>query len=82
VLELNLTGPFLTMKAVIPQLIEAGGGSIINVSSPAGLVNSLCLSAYRASKGGLIGLSKQVASGTGRARSAAMWCAPGPPRPV
>jgi len=33
VLAVNLTGPFLTMKAVIPHMIEAGGGSIVNISS-------------------------------------------------
>jgi meso-butanediol dehydrogenase/(S,S)-butanediol dehydrogenase/diacetyl reductase len=61
VVEVNLTGPFLTMKAVIPHMIEAGGGSIINISSLAGLVNPPALPAYCASKGGLISLSKQVA---------------------
>lgn len=61
VLEVNLTGPFLTMKAVIPHMIQAGGGSIINISSLAGLVNPPGLPAYCASKGGLISLSKQVA---------------------
>jgi NAD(P)-dependent dehydrogenase (short-subunit alcohol dehydrogenase family) len=61
VIEVNLTGPFLTMKAVIPHMIEAGGGSIINVSSLAGLVNPPGLPAYCASKGGLISLTKQVA---------------------
>ena len=39
VLEVNLTGPFLMMKAVIPHMIKAGGGSIVNISSLAGLVN-------------------------------------------
>jgi meso-butanediol dehydrogenase / (S,S)-butanediol dehydrogenase / diacetyl reductase len=61
VLAVNLTGPFLTMKAAIPHLIEAGGGSIVNISSLAGLVNLAGLPAYCASKGGLISLSKQVA---------------------
>ena len=61
VLAVNLTGPFLTMKAVIPHMIEAGGGSIVNISSLAGLVNPQGLPAYCASKGGLISLSKQVA---------------------
>jgi NAD(P)-dependent dehydrogenase (short-subunit alcohol dehydrogenase family) len=61
VLEVNLTGPFLTMKAVIPHMIKAGGGSIVNISSLAGLVNLGGLPAYCASKGGLISLSKQVA---------------------
>lgn len=61
VISVNLTGPFLTMKAALPHMIEAGGGSIINISSLAGLVNPPGLPAYCASKGGLISLSKQVA---------------------
>ncbi len=61
VLAVNLTGPFLTMKAVIPHMIEAGGGSVINISSLAGLVNPPRLPAYCASKGGLISLTKQAA---------------------
>jgi NAD(P)-dependent dehydrogenase (short-subunit alcohol dehydrogenase family) len=36
--EVNLTGPFLMMKAAIPKMIEGGGGSIINVASLAGVV--------------------------------------------
>ena len=66
VIEVNLTGPFLMMKAVIPHMIEAGGGSIINISSLAGLVSPPLLPAYCASKGGLISLSKQVAVDYGR----------------
>jgi meso-butanediol dehydrogenase/(S,S)-butanediol dehydrogenase/diacetyl reductase len=61
VIEVNLTGPFRMMKAVIPHMIEAGGGSIVNISSLAGLVNPPGLPAYCASKGGLISLTKQVA---------------------
>jgi meso-butanediol dehydrogenase/(S,S)-butanediol dehydrogenase/diacetyl reductase len=61
VIEVNLTGPFLMMKAAIPHMIEAGGGSIINISSLAGLVSPPGMPAYVASKGGLISLSKQVA---------------------
>ncbi len=61
VMAANLTGPFLMMKAVIPHMIEAGGGSIINISSLAGLLGVPGLPAYCASKGGLISLTKQVA---------------------
>ncbi len=61
VVAVNLTGPYLTMKAAIPHMIEAGGGSIVNVSSLAGLLGVPGLPAYCASKGGLISLSKQVA---------------------
>jgi meso-butanediol dehydrogenase/(S,S)-butanediol dehydrogenase/diacetyl reductase len=66
VLAVNLTGPFLLMKAAIPHMIEAGGGSIVNVSSLAGLLGVPGQPAYCASKGGLISLSKQVAVDYGR----------------
>jgi meso-butanediol dehydrogenase / (S,S)-butanediol dehydrogenase / diacetyl reductase len=61
VLAVNLTGPFLTMKAAIPHMIEAGGGSIINIASLAALVNLGRLPAYCASKAGLVSLTKQTA---------------------
>ena len=61
VIAVNLTGPFLMMKAAIPHMIESGGGSIVNISSLAGLVSPPRMPAYCASKGGLINLSKQVA---------------------
>lgn len=61
VMEINLTGPFLLMKATIPHMIEAGGGSIINISSIGGL---RCLPgrvAYCTSKAALIMLTQQAA---------------------
>ena len=61
VLAVNLTGPFLTMKAAIPHMIEAGGGSIINIASLAALVNPPRLPAYCVSKAGLVSLTKQAA---------------------
>jgi meso-butanediol dehydrogenase / (S,S)-butanediol dehydrogenase / diacetyl reductase len=61
ILEVNLTGPFLLMKASIPHMIKSGGGSIINVSSLAGLRSIPAMPAYCASKGGLIKLTQQVA---------------------
>jgi meso-butanediol dehydrogenase/(S,S)-butanediol dehydrogenase/diacetyl reductase len=61
VIEVNLTGPFLLMKAAIPHMIKGGGGSIINVSSLAGLRSIPNMPAYCASKGGLIKLTQQVA---------------------
>ena len=60
-LEVNLTGPFLMMKASIPHMIKAGGGSVVNISSLAGL---RCISenpGFCASKGGLINLTQQAA---------------------
>jgi NAD(P)-dependent dehydrogenase (short-subunit alcohol dehydrogenase family) len=65
-LEVNLTGPFLMMKACIGLMIKAGGGSVINISSLAGL---RCISenpGFCASKGGLINLTQQAALDYGR----------------
>jgi meso-butanediol dehydrogenase/(S,S)-butanediol dehydrogenase/diacetyl reductase len=61
VIEVNLTGPFLVMKASIPHLIKGGGGSIINISSLGGLRCLPGMPAYCASKAALIMLSKQAA---------------------
>jgi meso-butanediol dehydrogenase/(S,S)-butanediol dehydrogenase/diacetyl reductase len=66
VIDVNLTGPFLLMKAAIPHMIKAGGGSVINVSSLAGLRSIPDLPAYCASKGGLISLTQQAALDYGR----------------
>lgn len=60
-MEVNLIGPFLLMRAVIPQMIKAGGGSVINISS---LASMRCIpksSAYCASKAALNMLTQQAA---------------------
>jgi NAD(P)-dependent dehydrogenase (short-subunit alcohol dehydrogenase family) len=61
VIEVNLTGPFLVMKASIPHMIKGGGGSIINVSSLGGLRCLPGMPAYCTSKAALIMLTKQAA---------------------
>jgi NAD(P)-dependent dehydrogenase (short-subunit alcohol dehydrogenase family) len=61
VLDVNLTGAFLTAKAAIPQLREAGGGSLILISSICGLTASSGYGAYNASKHGVIGLMRTLA---------------------
>jgi len=61
VIDINLTGSFLTMKASIPHMIEAGGGSIINISSLGGLRCLPGMAAYCTSKGALNMLTKQAA---------------------
>jgi len=61
VLAVNLTGPFFTMRASIPHMIRDGGGSIINVSSVAGIRSIPNMPAYVSSKGGLVALTQQVA---------------------
>lgn len=60
-LDINLTGTFLGMQAVIPEIGKAQGGSIINISSVEGLRGSAGLHAYVASKFAVRGLTKSVA---------------------
>lgn len=61
VLGINLTGPFLGMRAALPSLREAGAGVVVNVSSTAGLMGYAGIAGYVASKWGLRGLTKAVA---------------------
>ncbi len=61
VLETNLRGAFLMCQAVAPGMVERGDGAIVNVSSVAGYIGVKMLSAYTASKGGLIQLTKTLA---------------------
>jgi 3alpha(or 20beta)-hydroxysteroid dehydrogenase len=61
VLEVNLVGAVLGMKAVAPSMERAGGGSIINISSNAGIVGLPAGGAYVASKWALRGVSKSAA---------------------
>lgn len=60
-LDINLTGAWFGMRAAIPSIRRAGGGSIVNISSTAGLVGFANLGAYVASKWGLRGLTKTAA---------------------
>jgi NAD(P)-dependent dehydrogenase (short-subunit alcohol dehydrogenase family) len=61
VLGVNLTGTFNVCRASAPFLAESGRGRIINMSSTAGLRGSAMLSAYVASKFGVIGLTQSLA---------------------
>ncbi|MEV8586217.1 glucose 1-dehydrogenase [Streptomyces sp. NPDC051180] len=60
-LRVNLLGPLLGIQAVLPSLRRAGGGSIVNVSSTAGLVGVPGHAAYGAAKFGLRGLTRSSA---------------------
>jgi NAD(P)-dependent dehydrogenase (short-subunit alcohol dehydrogenase family) len=65
VLDANLKSAFLVCKHAVPQLIAAGGGSIVNVSSVLGIVGGdedYGSHAYAASKGGVVALSRGVAT--------------------
>lgn len=68
VCAVNQLGVFLGMKAVLPSMIEAGGGSIVNISSIAGMLGTKESSnaAYCASKWAVRGMSKLVAAQHGK----------------
>ena len=62
VIDINLKGVFLCCKYGIPALIEAGGGSVINTASVAGIAGSRNRShAYSASKGGVVAMTRAMA---------------------
>lgn len=60
VLDINLTGSYLGMKHAIPFMKQAGGGSIVNIASLAGLVGG-GFNGYAASKGGIRAISRAAA---------------------
>ncbi|MDR0862643.1 MAG: SDR family oxidoreductase [Oscillospiraceae bacterium] len=66
VIYTNLFGPFYTMRAAIPYMIEANGGSIVNVASLAALRRIPAMPAYSSAKSGLIGLSQAAALDYGK----------------
>ncbi|MFB7328110.1 glucose 1-dehydrogenase [Streptomyces sp. NPDC056190] len=68
VLDINLTGVFIGMKTVIPAMKESGSGSIVNISSAAGLMGLALTAGYGASKWGVRGLTKIGAVELGTAR--------------
>jgi NAD(P)-dependent dehydrogenase (short-subunit alcohol dehydrogenase family) len=61
VMGVNLTGTFKLSRAVLPIMVEAGKGSIVNVASEAGLRGNASGNAYTVSKHGVIGLTKSAA---------------------
>jgi len=79
-LEVNLTGPFLMMKAAIPTMIAGGGGSIINVASVAAVVAPPGAPAYCATKAAVLHLTKQVALDYGKYNVRCNVICPGPIR--
>ncbi|WP_131857030.1 SDR family NAD(P)-dependent oxidoreductase [Bosea sp. BK604] len=61
VLDVNLVGPYLTCRALVPGMIERGYGRIVNIASIAGKDGNPNASHYSASKAGLIGMTKSLA---------------------
>jgi 3-oxoacyl-[acyl-carrier protein] reductase len=61
VIEVNLIAPFLTCRAIVPQMLSQGYGRIVNIASVAGKEGNPNASHYSASKAGLIALTKSLA---------------------
>lgn len=61
-LAVNLTGVFLTDRALLPLMLEAGGGSIVNQASVGGLVGVRGIAPYAAAKAGVIGLTRSLSA--------------------
>ncbi len=66
VVDVDLVAPFIVSKAVIPHMIEHGGGKIINICSMMSELGRETVSAYAAAKGGLKMLTKNIASEYGQ----------------
>jgi NAD(P)-dependent dehydrogenase (short-subunit alcohol dehydrogenase family) len=60
-LDVNLTGVYLGCRYGIPEMLRAGGGSIINTASPSAIRSIMVAAAYAASKGGVLALTRSIA---------------------
>ncbi|CAN5913844.1 SDR family NAD(P)-dependent oxidoreductase [soil metagenome] len=61
VIDVNLVGPYLTSRAIVPHMLKAGYGRIVNIASVAGKEGNPNASHYSASKAGVIALTKSLA---------------------
>lgn len=77
VLRVNLTGPWLMSRAVLPQMLDQGWGRIINISSNSAHTPGAGQTAYGASKGGLEALTRGLAVEVGRKGIRVNTVAPG-----
>lgn len=65
VIRLDLFGPWVSCKHGIPELIRAGGGSVINMTSMTALMGTTGRDCYTAAKGGILSLTRSMAAGYG-----------------
>ncbi len=77
VMDVNVKGMFLLCKALLPLMIESGGGSVVNVSSISGLLGWPDSSAYCTSKGAVILFTKQLSLEFGKYNIRVNTVAPG-----
>jgi 2-hydroxycyclohexanecarboxyl-CoA dehydrogenase len=78
VIAINLKGPILASKTVLPYMVEKGCGKIVNVASEAGRIGNVGEVVYSASKGGLITFTKALARETARHKININCVCPGP----
>jgi len=64
IMNINVTGTFLCTREVLPSMLEAKAGRIVNIASTAGLEGSAYIAPYSASKHAMIGLTKSLAMET------------------
>jgi meso-butanediol dehydrogenase/(S,S)-butanediol dehydrogenase/diacetyl reductase len=76
-LEVNLKGVFLCCRAAIPELVKSGAGRVVNIASVAGKTGHGGLSAYCASKFGVIGFTQALAQELGPANVTVNAVCPG-----
>jgi 2-hydroxycyclohexanecarboxyl-CoA dehydrogenase len=77
-IAINLLGAVRLTRAVLPPMIEAQAGKIVNISSDAGRVGSMGETVYAAAKGGLIAFTKSLAREMARHRLNVNCVCPGP----
>lgn len=77
VIDIDLTGPFIVSKAIIPSMIKKGHGKIINICSMMSELGRETVSAYAAAKGGLKILTRNICSEYGEANIQCNGIGPG-----
>nr|WP_272490787.1 glucose 1-dehydrogenase [Mesobacterium pallidum] len=78
IIAINLSGPLNTHKAVLPGMVERGGGRVINIASDAARVGTSTEAVYSACKGGIIAFTKSVARELARNNILMNAVCPGP----
>lgn len=76
-IAVNLIGTFHTCRAVLPDMVRARWGRIINVVSPAALMGSKGQTAYSAAKAGVVGMTRSLALECGRSKVTVNALSPG-----